>query len=363
MNKVKGVVLMSKFKSTIVLLLSILACFIISPIIFGESAIEEGQIIDLELIRRQVLLGNSDYLLAQLELETAQIQLTSAVADHLQRASALSVKQAESGLKTAQRNLDVSAKNAQLDAETKYYTLIKSIRQLEISQDALEQAREQLRIIKAKYSEGMATNTDVSQAEQAVLQSENNYESACNNLLLAKAQLNNVLGFTLDYKLTVVEEDFSYSTLDLSFEEIVILALENNTALIELEEQLEIARLDEKSADNDFTAPLMAQSKTLQRQKLELRLTEMKQQTYLRTMELWNNVQALSNNYLASLLSVETAEENYRIIQVRFDDGLEIPVNLLSSRLDLAKAKQQTLNSLFDYNIAKSQLMINLGLK
>lgn len=356
---------MRKFRLNILaLLLILLASPVINPVMASEGMVlEQGQIIDLAFVRQQVLETNRDYLSAQLDLESAEIQLTNAIADNLQRASAITVKQAESSLKTAQRSLEAAAQNVQLEAETKYYNLIKASRQLQIAEEALAQAEEQLRIIQARHAEGMATNINISQAQQAVLQSENSYKSASNNLELAEVQLNSVLGLDLSSQLAVVDADIDFAPLDLALDKALTQALENNIPLLELQDQLEIAKLDEKSATNNFTAPLLAKSKTLQRQKLELRVADLQEQIYLQTMELYYNVQALSDNYQASLLATEIAEENYRIIQVRFDDGLEIPVDLLSGRLDLARAKQQSVNSLFDYNVAKSQLLINLGLK
>ena len=66
--------------------------------------------IDLEFVRQQALVGNRDYLQAELDLELARIQLTSAVADNLQRASVVNVKQAESNFKAAERNLEIATK-------------------------------------------------------------------------------------------------------------------------------------------------------------------------------------------------------------------------------------------------------------
>ena len=74
---------------------------------------------------------------------------------------------------------------------------MKAERQVAIAKDALEQAKEQMRIIKVKHEEGMATNLDLRQAEQMYLQSSNSYQSAVKNLALARAQLNSVLGLDL----------------------------------------------------------------------------------------------------------------------------------------------------------------------
>ena len=353
---------MHKIKPRLAVCLALLLGLVICPLVWGADSVEQELMIDLEFVRQQALVGNRDYLQAEQDLELARIQLTSAVADNLQRASVVNVKQAESNFKAAERNLEIAAKNAQLDGEIKYYNFVKAERQVAIAKDALEQAKEQMRIIKVKHEEGMATNLDLRQAEQMYLQSSNSYQSAVKNLALARAQLNSVLGLDLAQPFQVADQDFSYTPLDLSLDQALKLALANNSMLIELQEQLEIAKLDEKAADNDFTAPLVAQTKTLQREKLELRIASLNDQIYLQTVELWNSVQALNSNYLASLVAVEIAEENYRIIQVRFEDGLEIPVNLLSAQIELDRATQQALNSLFDYNVAKSQLLINIGI-
>ncbi len=328
-----------------------------------SGLVSATQLFDLETVREYALSANSEFYLAHLDVEIAKLQRTNAQAEHLRVASVVSVKQAENNLLSAKRRLESTALQIKVEAESRYYNVLSLAQQVELAIQSVDQAEEQLRIINARYNEGLATPMDISRAEQGLFQATNQLTRVEGQSKLARLRLLDVLGLPFETEFAVDDQEFKFETVEFSVERIPELLEINNPDMLQLADQVQVARLDEKTATSEFTAPLIQNLRRLQREKVEVQYAQLANRLYLQALELWNNLQILEASYQSALNEVGIAKENSRVVLLRFNDGLELPSSVMSAQVDLNRANQQAIKALFDYNIAKSQFKNLVGLQ
>lgn len=85
-------------------------------------------------------------------------------------------------------------KQVELDVRQSYLAVLEATKSIDVSEKAIEQAEENLRIIQKKYEVQAATSTDVLDAQTALTQAKLNYYSALYDLQLAIAKLERAVG-------------------------------------------------------------------------------------------------------------------------------------------------------------------------
>jgi len=138
------------------------------------------------------------------------------------------IKQSKKDEKAAELNLESEKLNLVSLVKQRYFQLLKEKRQLEVFQQSLALAEENLRNSESRYEIGVAAQIDVyrsrvnrNEARIAILNQENQIE-------LAKASLNEVMGRDIDMPIDVMEDSEDIPELDLSFEEVLAIAMVEN---------------------------------------------------------------------------------------------------------------------------------------
>lgn len=104
------------------------------------------------------------------------------------------VSQAEQTRIQLETNYDLLKENIQMEVHKDYLNLIKNEEKISVNKIALEQARENYRIIAEKYDLQIASSTDLIDAESLKLQAETNLKTAEVDYQIAKASLLKSLG-------------------------------------------------------------------------------------------------------------------------------------------------------------------------
>ena len=81
-----------------------------------------------------------------------------------------------------------------LEVKTAYLYLVESEKNIAVAKTAIEQAEEDFRLNRERYSEQMATTTDVLDAQTRLTQQQNNYFNALSDYHIAKARLERAIG-------------------------------------------------------------------------------------------------------------------------------------------------------------------------
>ncbi|NMB12555.1 MAG: TolC family protein [Firmicutes bacterium] len=299
--------------------------------------------------------------MARLELDHAEKQLVKAQADAALAPSPVGLRQAEVAVETQKLLLEQTRRQVDLQVRSAYYAAISKTQQRAIAEKNLDQVQEQLMIITAKQDEGLATKLDVVNSEKGLLQAQGSLDSALAEEELAVLELKRVMGLPYTDKISVEPSDTLIESVELLPEQVVEKVLTNSLDLMRLQWALEISQMQEESARNEYTAPLIKDIYANRRMKAELDLKEATRNTYLQAKQAWNSLRQAEFHVELSEKELEAAEENYRITKVRFDGGLEIPNNLLRAQISLTSAQHGLVNAIFEYNLARIRLLNLIG--
>ena len=75
----------------------------------------------------------------------------------------------------------------------------------------------------------------------------------------------------------------------------------------------------------------------------------------------WAEVEAADRNVQLSRAAVTQAEENYRVVRLRYEAGKTINVEVLDALFSLVRAQTNELSALYDHNIARDRLARAVG--
>ncbi len=298
---------------------------------------------------------------ARLELQHAEKQLIKAQADAAVTPSPVALRQAEVAVEAQRLLLEQTRSQVDLEARSAYYTVLSQMQKKTIAEKNLAQAREHLEIINTKAKEGLATKLDLVNAEKNLIQAQAGLEAAIAEEELAVLELKRVIGLAYSDPISVEPSEIKPEPIDLSPQEAVEKVLANNLELLRLQWALEISQLQEESARNEYTAPLLKDIYTNRRMKAELDLKQATRRAYLDAKRAWNNLNQAQNRVKLAEKELEAAQENYRITKNRFDGGLEIPNNLLRAQIDLTSAEHALVTATFEYNLARIRLLNLMG--
>lgn len=346
---------------------TILICFamvlaLAQIVVFAEEAPgAEALAINIDRAVEVAYDNNLSLAMARLDLEHAEKQLTKAQADATLSPSPVTLRQAEVAVETQKLLLEQTRRQVDLQARSAYYEAVSKTQQRAIAERNFAQVEEQQRIIAAKHEEGLATKLDLVNAEKSVLQAKSSLESALAGEELAILELKRILGLAFAEQIDIEPSDIATESLDLSPEQIVERVLTNSLDLIRLQWGLEISQMQEESARNEYTAPLIKEIYANRRMKAELDLKEATRATYLQAKQASNSLRQAENHLRLAEKELEAAEESYQITKTRFDGGLEIPNNLLRAQIGLTSAQHGVVTAVFEYNLARIRLVNLMG--
>ncbi len=298
---------------------------------------------------------------ARLELQHAEKQLIKAHADAAVNPSPVALRQAEVEVEIQRLLLEQTRSQVDLEVRSAYYAVLSQMQKKAIAEKSLAQAEEHLEIIKTKAQQGMATKLDLVNAEKNVIQSKAALEAAAAEEELAVLNLKRVIGLGYSQPITIEPPEVAQEPIGLSPEEVVERVLASSLELLRLQWALELSQLQEESARNEYTAPLLKEIYTNRRMKAELDLREATRRVYLEAKRAWNNLKQAENQVKLAEKELEAAQENYRITKNRFDGGLEIPNNLLRAQIALTSAEHAVVTAIFEYNLARIRLLNLMG--
>ncbi|MBE3575746.1 MAG: TolC family protein [Firmicutes bacterium] len=158
--------------------------------------------IDLDKALAYALAHRGDVQKAQSNVDQAQKQVE--VDDNAYTPS-LTLARAKNQLALAQAALDAAKTAAVLEVRQNYAALQSAAAQVPLKQQALEQAKESLKVAQARYSAGANTALDLLNAQKAVYQAETDYLQAVFNYNVSLARFYNSLNLPFEERKSFTE--------------------------------------------------------------------------------------------------------------------------------------------------------------
>lgn len=319
----------------------------------------------------------------------------------------------------ARNNYINGLRNLRLKITKQFFDALFAQRQLSIAEKSLALAEKQFKIAQDQFSKKAITENSLLDAQLALKSSQLSYESAKNNLKIALITLFNTLG--IPYRDIVLKEDVSYKQVEISLEELMKEALENNLdikntqySLIEAERnyrdatksnitlglsgtysvngqnlkvgidnqnyQLSLSysfplKSSSSSSSPDWTiaftvsTPIIdggSRNESIKQAVLALDQAKITLENTKKTVELtvrqyYNAVMQAMANIEKAQLNLQQKELLVRNQEIRFNLGLITQLDLDSARIQREQALLELDKAISDYNIALMQLNILLG--
>ena len=305
------------------------------------------------------------------------------------------------GLNAADLTLENTKQAVKLTTTQAYYQLLEYRNLIEVSQEAVDTLQEHLNNVNAQYRVGTVAKSDVlasevqlADAQQSLVNSQNNYD-------VAMATLNNIIGLPSDTLLNV-KDSLQYTPYDLNLDDCTVYALDNRpdgiVADYEVEQAKESVEMAKAGYRPDVSAALVKniqdehefghdQAETwtagftaswnifdngvtqssIETAKAALRAKEeaaaaSKEQIQLDVRQQYLSLLAAEKNIHTTSKAVEQAEEDYKIAQVRYSAGVDTNLAVMDAQEKLTSARTNYYTALYNYNTSKAALDKAMGI-
>ena len=317
------------------------------------------------------------------------------------------IQTARAAARASEQNLEAQKQNLIYQAVNAFYSCLVTKEVVDVQEEALSQAQENLNVVTKKYDVGMASGFDKMRAQVEVANLQPSVITAKNNYQYALTYLRTILGLSNETEIEVSGE-LVYNEDDLhgyTLLELQEMALNNRPEILGLQEQKTISRKgiviarsqflpklyfstdysflamrnDLKFSQDDFsegfTSGLSLQiplfhgfrsAKQYQKAKLDYKITlDVEKKTsdiIIGEVEVtYNKFNESREKYLSATESVQLAEEALRLANLMYDEGTNTQLDVLSSQLALNQARMNYVNSLYEYQVSRYQLRKSIG--
>ncbi|MGD8190918.1 stalk domain-containing protein [Brevibacillus ginsengisoli] len=249
--------------------------------------------------------------------------------------------------------LDATEQKIVLGAKKAYYDLLNAQADLDSKKQALTRSQTQLKQATAAYQVGTRAKTDVLQAEAGVAGANAALASAQNNLSIAQMKLNQFIGSPLDKQWVLKADQIDPANLTISKDQAVELALKQRAEVLQKQEEIKVAQLNvdliEKYSSLSTYQGEMAKNEV---SKANLTLEQTKQNVTIEVTQDYNNLHTGKVAMDANQKAVDASKENYRLTQLRYENGLSTTLEVIQAQEDLSNRENAYQSSVYNYNLA-----------
>jgi outer membrane protein TolC len=315
-----------------------------------------------------------------------------------------SIKEKNAAKSSARTSYQLTRLELILSVKRAYFDVLATKMLLEIQNEALKRANEQLRIAETRYELGAASFSDVLKAKVQYGDVELALITADNKVKLAKATLNSWMGQNVDSPIDVVE-NLTIPQFDYSYEDALKEAMGNNPNLMtaryglrSAEAQLGMARsgffpnlnlygsyswnnteLDQfkNVAQRDYewflsasisfnifenfqTKHNLSYAKANRKSAVES-FHQTERDVALELKQAYLNVEEAQQKIELTKEKVKSAEEDLDLVQEKYNLGAANILELLDAEVSFKQAESDQVEALYDYNLAVAQFEKTLG--
>ncbi|MCR8986903.1 TolC family protein [Brevibacillus laterosporus] len=325
----------------------------------GELALEQN--IDLKKFR--------------LELDTADINANQAIYNSVKMKESNISSLGEAQQKYVQTAKAEAARNihkymlqamedkTKLGAEKAFYELWHAKQDLQLQEQSLTRAQKQVDTANTLFTAGIKAKNDVLQAETGLAQAKANHEAARNQVHLSTLSLNQFLAedLTKEWELSIPEGDIRDKEI-IPLEEAKRLAVVQRAEILKSDEEVKAAK---KNVDTIEKYSILSSFQG-QLAKNELETAEMNKEQIKNDilLEVTRNYEALTSakqGIEALDKAREASKENYRLTQLRYENGLATTLDVMTAEEELAKRANEYETALHNYQLAYLNYKNSMG--
>lgn len=296
-----------------------------------------------------------------------------------------------------QKKFEETVNDVIFQTKDAFYNLLYAYEKEKVAIDSVEKYELFYKQAKSFYVAGYGPKVDVTIAQSNLSGAKLELIQAQNNINLAIARLNNIMGTPYLKKYSVVGE-LKFEPTNITFERSVEIARESRPELKLADIKVENARQNIKLTQKSILPTISIEGQYQRGGKhwtsndgfniggflvfpginLALYRNQIKEARYLYDKELANAKTTQNSIYLelqnayiklnekrnqlpVSMLQVQQTKENYEISSKRYQLGAGSPIELKNAESIYVEARLEYFNTLYEYNVAKAQLERAMG--
>ena len=281
-----------------------------------------------------------------------------------------------------------------------YYNVLQKKNLVTIAESGVRMSSEQLSVIKTQYEEGALVKSDLLHMEIELANYEQNLVDAKGDLEIAENQLLSLIGLPDDTELETTDK-FDYTPYPMTLKECLEFAKANRldskiakNAVKQKETQIIILKADEKPnisavanksiTDNNTThfnrnesweagvvmtwkifnnnvTKESVKAAEAEVKKAKAEVDGVDKNIVLQTKSAYIQMKAAEKNIETSAEAVLKAKENLSIAQARYEEGVDILLNLTDAQEKLIRAGTNYYTALYEYNLGRASLEKAMG--
>jgi len=269
-------------------------------------------------------------------------------------------KSTEVSLSIAELTMDVTRNSLLLGVESAYYELLKAQASLTNAENALDRAKEQLRITNQFFDAGMVAQGEVMGAEALVAGRTADLASKTAMHEKAMIALADLLSLPLNTPIRATDA-FSYEPVVIDIDEAINLGLKKDVALLAAKGTYEITSTTFALADAYYTSNTNIYKEQYYAMKeAELNFEKQLKAAEKKIRDAFVNLDSTEAAYLSLTKNVLFSEENYRVVKLRYQEGMATRLELEEAEGSLSEAVDAAHSMLLTYDLVKASFAYSL---
>ncbi len=305
------------------------------------------------------------------------------------------------GLNAADMELENSLQTIKLTATNYYFNVLRCRNQIEVDEDNVRTLQEHLNNVNAQFRAGTVAKADVLSSQVRLANAQQSLVTAQNDYDVAVATLSNYLLMPTDTILRA-QEQLTYTPYNLNLANCTAYALENRPDVAAADYAVKQAESGVRSAkagyrptvnaiasggingkspfsnklsdswtagisanwnifDNGVTAAQVESAKA-SLAAAEEAAAEAREGVQLEVQSAYLTLHAAEKNISTTKLAITSAEEDFKIAQVRYAAGVGTNLDVMDASDKLTQAKNNYYVALYTYNTAKAELDKAMGI-
>lgn len=309
------------------------------------------------------------------------------------------IEKAKIGLKVADLDVEKSKQQIKLDATNGFFTILQTRNTVKVDQESVDQMAAHLKNVEAQYNVGTVAKSDVLRSQVELANNQQILTKAQNAYEIAVSNLNNVMGLPLNTEIQIKDE-LVHEPYNLSLEDSINYAMSNRPEAIQADHNIEIAKqsvkiakagklptvaasASQRWADDDFpgtddngwsigltatwtpfdsgvTNAQIKQSNSAVEKSLQT-AKQTKDAVQLEVRQAYLNMVEAEKRISTSQVTVEQADEDFKIAQVRYSAGVGTNTDVIDAQVALTQAKNNYIQAMYDFNTSKANLTKAMG--
>lgn len=257
----------------------------------------------------------------------------------------------------AKKTLDLEAQNLRIDVERTYYNMLMAEDNSKNVKLQVERSKEQLKNAQVSFDNGVVAKDSLLMAEAGLASSMQNLYTAEKNLELIRMSLNKLMGRELSAPLNLTTQ-FKYKPLAMDpLKDMIQSALNLRPEVIRAKEMTEVTRLNADTSLRYYAknAYVYRKAKT-DAKKAQLGLKEAEESVKLAVIAAYLNVEETAEKLMVAEKVKNMMQETYRIVELKHKSQMVTTAELLEANEKLYGAELLYTSSVFNYNVARSEL-------